>query len=159
MAKKKKKFDLFGDQSEEVALKMDSMMDCIFLLLMFFMAVSTIDTVKLSQEVVLPLADSARAEEDESDRFVVDIEWDESQSYAIFKTGTLTVGNPVDLSALIQIAQKRSNDKRFRVVIRADKRVPYKYTQEVMAAVADADVANMHFSTLETELPVHKPGG
>lgn len=156
MAKKKKGL---SDDIQEPNIDMGSMIDCVFLLIMFFMVVSTIDTVKFSKEVKLPIADSARAEENEMDRFLVDIEWDESQQYAVYKTGTITIGHPSDLVSLIQIAKQRSNPERFRVVIRADKRVPYEFTQEVMGAVADADVANMMFSTLEVDLSAGSGGG
>ncbi len=148
MAKKKK---WISTRTEECGIAMGPMIDCTFLLLMYFISVSTIDSVRISKEVVLPLALHGVVEKDESGRFIIDVEWDESSREATFKIGPNTVYNNHEMSAMIRNGAQM-NKRNFRVVIRADKRVPYEFTQQVMAAVAEANVPHMIFSTLEVDL-------
>lgn len=148
MAKKKK---WIKDKGGKAEIMMGPMIDCTFLLLLYFISVSTIDSVRISKEVVLPLAKEGIIEKDESGRFIIDIEWDESRYEATFKIGVHTIADAQDLVPLIKEGAAR-NKRNFRVVIRADRRVPYEFTQQVMAAVASANVPNMIFSTLEVDL-------
>jgi len=146
---KKKKFSLAS--VEECAISMGPMIDCVFLLLLYFVSVSTIDSVRMSKKVELPLAKYGIIEEDESGRLIIDIEWEEDAYEAVFKVGPHTVYDARNLVPLIERGAK-INPRNFRVVIRADKRVPYEFTQQVMAAVAAANIPHMIFSSLEVEL-------
>ncbi len=152
MAKKESRWSTDDDEKCEVA--MGPMIDCTFLLLMYFVSVSTMDAERTSKDVVLPMAKAGILEKDESGRFMVDIEWDENQQQATFRAGPVPLWDARDLVPLIQAGLKQNAGQNFRVVIRADWRVPYEFTQQVMAAVAEADVPNMMFSTLDRELPV-----
>ena len=64
---------------------------------------------------------------------------------------TLGGSDPLDLTPIIEKSAKVGKNASFRVVLRADRRVPYEFTQQVMAAVAAANVPNMMFSTVEKE--------
>ncbi|MBI2441343.1 MAG: biopolymer transporter ExbD [Lentisphaerae bacterium] len=145
----KKKWFL-GDE-EECTLQMGPMMDCVFLLILYFVSVSTIDMVRISKEVKLPGTHQGVVEKDESGRFIIDIEWDEAIYEPTYKVGTITVGNAQELTPMIERSAKTSKNPHFRVVLRTDRRVPYEFTQQIMAAVADANVPNMLFSTVEKE--------
>lgn len=147
---KKKKWNR-GGAPEECEIAMGPMIDCTFLLLLYFISVSTIESVRTSKEVRLPLAKQGIIEKDESGRFIIDVEWDESQYEATFKVGVHVIYDARDLVPLIEEGAAR-NKRNFRVVIRADRRVPYEFTQRVMAAVAAANVPNMIFSTLEVDM-------
>ena len=148
MARKKK---TVISANEECAISMGPMIDCVFLLLLYFVSVSTIDSVRISKKVKLPLAEKGIIEEDESGRFIIDIEWDDDIYEAVFKIGPHTI---YDARALISLIEKgaKMNPRNFRVVIRVDKRVPYEFTQQVMAAVSAANIPHMIFSTMEVEL-------
>jgi len=147
MAVKKK----WAEEGETASgIQMGPMIDCTFLLLLYFVSVSTIDTLRISKEVILPAAKAGIAEKDESGRFIVDIEWDDGQQEALFKLGVQRIYDAQDLVPVIQKTAKLY-PRNFRVVLRVDKRVPYEYTQQVMAAVAQADVPNMMFSTKEAD--------
>ena len=142
-----KKIDFFADE-EPCNIEMGSMIDCTFLLLLYFVSVSTISAAQISKKVSLPVAQNALEEKDESARFSIDIEWDEGTDHASFLANAVPYYDAQDLTPVISRAAK-SNPKDFRVIIRADRRVPYEVTQEVLAAVANANIANVKFSTLE----------
>ncbi|MCA1808285.1 MAG: ExbD/TolR family protein [Kiritimatiellia bacterium] len=152
MAKKESKWS--ADEDPPCSIAMGPMIDCTFLLLMYFVSVSTLDSERISKDVVLPQAKDAVLEQDESGRFIVDIEWDAGQRQAVFKAGPYVLWDARDLVPMIDSANRGAAAKNFRVVIRADWRVPYEFTQQVMAAVAMAKVPNLMFSTLDREVPV-----
>ena len=150
MAKKRR---WSADNGDKCDIAMGPMIDCTFLLLLYFISVSTIDSVRISKDVVLPLAEKGVIEKDQSGRFIVDIEWKGDASYeAVFKIGPRVISDPAEMVAMIEAAAKQETPEKFRVVIRADKNVPYEFTQQAMAAVAAAKVPNMIFSTLEVDL-------
>jgi len=147
MAVKKK----WGEDSDDSGgIQMGPMIDCTFILLLYFVSVSTIDTMRISKEVILPAAHAGIKEQDESGRFIIDVEWDAGQQEAIFKLGIQRIYEVLDLVPLIQ-KTAQLYPRNFRVVLRVDKRVPYEYTQQVMAAVAQANVPNLMFSTAEAD--------
>ncbi len=144
-----------SETEEPCAIQMGPMMDCTFLLLLYFISVSTMDAVRYSKAVRLPNTHQGIVEKDESGRFMVDVEWEEGLYEAAFKVGAKTVYDPQDLTAMIEKSAQQSKNPNFRVVLRTDRRVPYEFTQQIMAAVAEAGVPNILFSTLEkdTEAP------
>ncbi len=145
-----KKVNWFADE-EPCSIQMGPMIDCTFLLLMYFISVSTIEAERMSKEVVLPLAKHGIIEEDESGRFIIDIEWDQQNEAAMYKVGVLSLGYASEVVPLIAKASRGGRVKNFRIVLRADRNVPYEFTQEMLAAVAAANIPNVMFSTKEVE--------
>lgn len=149
--RRREKINFFSEE-EQFEMPMSQMIDCVFLLLIFFMSVSTIDAVRTSKEVKLPLAADARAEKDESGRLAIDVEWSEKDFSVIIRLGVLTFREPKELIPhLIHFAEDNAQDGR--ILLRTDERVPYMFTQELMAAVAEAGVGSIMFSTVEQEVP------
>ncbi|MBU0714654.1 MAG: biopolymer transporter ExbD [Verrucomicrobia bacterium] len=140
-----------AEEAESCALQMGPMMDCVFLLILYFVSVSTIDMVRISKKVHLPGTHQGIVEKDESGQFIVDIEWDEGLYEPTYKVGVLVFRDPLDLTPIIEKSAKLGKNPNFRVILRADRRVPYEFTQQVMASVAAANVPNMLFSTVEKE--------
>lgn len=135
---------------EKCELALGPMIDCIMILLLYFIMCSKLEQARFSKDVLLPIPRLGQGikEENATGRFIVDIEWKESLNEATFKAGSDKLSDPRQLVDLIKKAAKLS-PKNFRVVIRADQQTPYEYTQQVMTAVAMADVPNMMISTKE----------
>jgi len=135
---------------EKCELALGPMIDCMMILLLYFIMCSKLEQVRFSKDVILPIPRLGQGikEENASGRFIVDIEWNESLNEATFKSGSVKLTDPRELVDLIKRGAKLS-PRNFRVVIRADQQTPYEYTQQVMAAVAAADVPNMMISTKE----------
>ena len=136
-----------GDRCE---IALGPMIDCFMILLLYYISCSKLEQIRFSKDVALPVPRLGQGirEENAAGRFLVDIEWNESLNEATFKSGGVKLTNPRELVNLIKRAAKLS-PRNFRVVIRADQQTPYEYTQQVMAAVASADVPNMMISTKE----------
>jgi len=136
-----------GDNCE---IALGPMIDCFMLLLLYYITCSKLEQVRFSKDVILPVPRLGQGikEENATGRFIVDIEWNESLNEATFKSGSTKLTDARELVDFIKRAAKLS-PRNFRVVIRADRQTPYEYTQQVMAAVASADVPNMMISTKE----------
>ena len=135
---------------ERCEIALGPMIDCFMLLLLYYISCSKLEQIRFSKDVILPTPRLGQGikEENASGRFIVDIEWNESLNEATFKSGSVKLTDPRELVDLIKRAAKLS-PRNFRVVIRADRQTPYEYTQQVMAAVAQADVPNLMISTKE----------
>jgi len=148
MARKAK--ETFMDKEVFVPINLGPMIDCVMLLLMYYINCSSLETNRVSLGVVLPFAQQGLKEEDTSGRFIVSLEWNEGLYEATYVANGVKMSGPTEMTALIMQSKKlQGNPKNFRVIIRADKRVPYEFTQQAMAAVAEADVVNILFSTTE----------
>lgn len=133
---------------EKCELALGPMIDCFMILLLYFIMCSKLEQARFSKDVILPVPrlNQGIKEENSTGRFLVDVEWNESLNEAKFKAGSTTLTDPRELVDLIKKAARLS-PKNFRVVIRADWQTPYEFTQQVMAAIAMADVPNMMIST------------
>lgn len=140
----------FMDQEAFVPINLGPMIDCVMLLLMYYINCSSLETNRVSQEVMLPYAQQGLKEENTSGRFIVSVEWNEGLYEATYVANGLKMNDPREMTGLIAQSKKlQGNPDNFRVIIRADRMVPYEFTQQAMAAVADAEVANILFSTTE----------
>ena len=87
-----------------------------------------------------------------SGSFIVTLGWNENLYEATYTANGVKMSSAVEMTALImQHKKQQENPQKFRVIIMADKKVPYEFTQQAMAAVAEADVANVLFSTTENK--------
>lgn len=138
------------DEEVKAPVNIGPLIDCTFILLLYYITCSTIETNRVSLDVVLPYAQAGLKEENTSGRFIVSIEWNETFYEATYVANGVKMEGPAELTQLIaQTRKQQGNPKDFRVIIRADKRVPYEFTQQAMAAVAEAEVANVLFATTE----------
>ena len=142
--------ETFMDKEVFVPINLGPMIDCVMLLLMYYINCSSLETNRVSKDVVLPFAQQGLKEENTTGRFIVSIEWNESLYEATYVANGIKMNDPREMTALIVQSKKlQGNPQNFRVIIRADKRVPYEFSQQAMAATAEADVANILFSTTE----------
>lgn len=140
----------FMDREVFVPINLGPMIDCVMILLLYYISCSSLEVNRISRDVILPFAQQGLKEEDTSGRFIVSVEWNEGLYEATYVANGVKMSGPVEMTAFIVQSKKlQGNPKNFRVIIRADKRVPYEFTQQAMASVAEADVANVLFSTTE----------
>jgi biopolymer transport protein ExbD len=148
MAKEAK--ESFMDEEAFVPVNLGPMIDCVMILLLYYINCSSLETNRVSKDVILPFAQHGLKEEDTSGRFIVSVEWNEALYEATYVANGVKMMGPTEMTSLIMQSKKlQGSPHKFRVIIRADRRVPYEFTQQAMAAVAEADVANILFSTTE----------
>ncbi len=120
--------------------EMTSMIDIVFLLITFFMTVTSFASAELIQ-VKMPLAPEAKVPDDVGDR----------QFISISDTGVYYLGAfKSDLPTIKNALAKRGQKKGFKgAYVRADANTPHKYVSELMKTCAEAGVYNILFGTLK----------
>lgn len=115
------------------------MIDIVFLLITFFMTVTSFASAELIQ-VAMPIAPQAKVPDDVGDR----------QFLSISENGTYFLGAyKSDLEQIKTALIARNAKEGFKgAYIRADAHTPHKYVSELMKICADAGVYNILFGTL-----------
>ncbi len=122
------------------ALNLTSLMDVVFLLLVFFLVASRFAQEDRELPVQLPSASSAMPMTAEPQEIVVNI--DEQGRYFVN-------GQFLDRDALKQALQKASLDNPFTlsVIIRGDRNVPFQFVVDVMDLCQTFGISNYKVST------------
>lgn len=125
---------------DDEKFELTPMIDVVFLLISFFMTVTSFATAELVN-VEMPLAKQAKVPEDSRDRQFVSIDIN----------GKYFLGSqPSDLENIKNTIALRNSTKGFKgVYLRADQKTPYKYVSDLMKACAEVGVYNIIFGTLQ----------
>lgn len=122
---------------------MAPMIDMVFLLLVFFMCVSTLAIAEKSRPVELAESRESKVPEDLSDRVTISVEAD----------GTVFVGmDPATFDALRDRLQARLSDRgNVKVHVRADQRVPYGEIKKALRLCAEAGASEVVYATHQSD--------
>lgn len=126
---------------EEIGFQMAPMIDCVFLLIIFFMVVAK---DKLGERVILDLAVAEESEvaKDPSGRATM----------SVLKDGTVKVGTAViEVSEIGRIIREGFKmNPRLKVLLRVDRDAKHKEVRKVLKACADAGVTDIIFATYQS---------
>ncbi len=116
------------------------MIDVVFLLITFFMTVTSYASAELVQ-VAMPIAPEAKVPEDVGDR----------QFLSVSENGTFFLGAfASDLPTIKEALMARNQREGFKgAYIRADAHTPFRYVNDLMKTCAEAGVYNILFGTLK----------
>ena len=120
--------------------EMTPMIDVVFLLITFFMTVTSYASAELVQ-VAMPIAPEAKVPEDVGDR----------QLLSVSENGTFFLGAfASDLPTIKETLMARTHREGFKgAYIRADAHTPFRYVNDLMKTCAEAGVYNILFGTLK----------
>lgn len=128
---------------ETVGFQMAPLIDCVFLLIMFFMVAARLITQTERVPIEIPLAEHAAVAKDPSGRLALTVKDD----------GTIVSGarllEPAEVTEMVR--QRLQDTPGLRIFLRADKRVPHKRVKEVMKACADGGVGDIIFSAYQSD--------
>jgi biopolymer transport protein ExbD len=126
-------------EDEDIQVDMSPMIDMVFLLLIFFIVASIIVEDKVPVEI--PVAEHAVVPEDISDRYVI----------SVTKDGQVYVGQkPVSLEEMKKILEPQIEENpKLRIMVRADGRLKYKVTEEIMTACGEIGAVDLIYSAFE----------
>ena len=139
----------------EASVDMTPMIDCVFLLLIFFMVCATMSKVDQTPEVVLPIAPKAAIPDDLRGRGVVNIvplgtpvgdgATTEDKPFII-------AGQVVDEPGLVSaIAERLKTEPNLRLYMRVDKNAEFKTVKCAIRACANAGVFDIIFGAFQSE--------
>ena len=116
------------------------MIDVVFLLITFFMTVTSYASAELVQ-VAMPIAPEAKVPEDVGDR----------QFLSVSENGTFFLGAfASDLPTIKEALMAHNQREGFKgAYIRADAHTPFRYVNDLMKTCAEAGVYNILFGTLK----------
>jgi len=126
-------------RKDDVEIDMAPMIDMVFLLLIFFMVASVVVMDKVN--ITLPESKSAKVPEDIKGRIVLSVDAND-QVYV----GML----PVTIDELKEIISTELDlDPNLRLMIRADQRVEYKTSKDIMIACGEVGATDLIYATFE----------
>lgn len=139
---------MYQEEEAEPEFQISTMVDVLMTLLLFFIATATDEVMTQTADLELPEAPEAKEPEDKKGQLVINVE---RVSHALTINETVypseTALVPVISKARGNFEENRTSDIPFRVLIRADKNVPYSKVKQVMKACADAGVLDVIFAT------------
>ena len=126
-------------------INMTAMIDVVFLLLIFFMVASHLAALE-RVPVTLPVADKAKIPKDLRNRQMITVLAEENGRAAYYMNL-----QKVSLEGLgAEIKKLHAEDPNAQVCLRADRQVHHKHVKAVMAACADAGIADVIFGAFES---------
>lgn len=143
----------------EATIDMTPMIDCVFLLIIFFMVSATMSKVDQTPEVKLPIAPKAAKPEDDDlrGRGTINIIPVGSVHNGVTTTDALPFiigGRNTDDAGLTRaVSALLKNTPGLRVYMRVDKNTDFKITRRAIAACAAAGVYDIIFATFQEASP------
>lgn len=162
MAKKRKASILayMGDD-EDPEFQIAPMIDILLVLLIFFMSITSKEVMLRDREIQLATATKAEKKKKETDsgEVVVNVKWTGFNS-------TYSVGeqqcSAYELTLILEQKKKlheqaqRGKKQPFRVIVRADREVQWRFLQDVLKACASAEINNITYAVLQEGAYVKK---
>ena len=141
----------------EARVELIPLIDCIFLLLIFFMCAATMATKDSPTEVQLPVASNAAEQKDPSRRGTVNVLPPGSRSpegeISTEERPFLVFGNLVNDEGLQRAMEEHlKTEPDMRLYLRADKTVKFAMVRRAMAACAAAGGSDVIFATYLRDL-------
>jgi len=145
----------------EARVELVPLIDCVFLLLIFFMCAATMSKVDTSAQVSLPIASNAAEQKDPSHRGTVNI----LPAGARTAAGELVTpekpfivfGNLVNDEGLQKaITEHVKEDPAMKLYLRADRHAKFDVIRRAMAACAAAGISDVVFGTYLQDLYVRE---
>lgn len=138
-----------ADQGEELPMDMSSMIDLVFLLLIFFMVSSHLIIVQIDRRVNPPTAKNAQVAKNATGRVVVNV----------LEDGTVWAQDEVELptteaiTEYIEAIKNQNAEKSLptRLNLRADKMVDTRLIKRVIKAAGEAGVKDVIFGSYVVE--------
>ncbi|MFH0879647.1 MAG: biopolymer transporter ExbD [Lentisphaerota bacterium] len=143
-------------ESPEAAVDMTPMIDCVFLLLIFFMCAATMSKVDFTPEVKLPIAPKAAVPEDLRGRGTINI-LPLGTSLGTGESVTeqkpfLVYGRLMDEADLLSaITEKKNADPELRIYMRVDRDADFSLVRRAIKACAGAGVFDIIFGTFQSK--------
>jgi biopolymer transport protein ExbD len=136
-----------GEGEGEPEFQVAPMADLLFVLLVFFMSITTVEMLRTDKSIALPIAPEGKENKQKSHQVVVNVRWNVAARTGALSLDDRRIESPAALAA--PLAARLAADPRLRVLIRADRAVEYSYTAEILKACGQAKVGDVAFAVLD----------
>lgn len=135
-----------GSESGEPEFQIAPMVDVLLVLLIFFMAITSAEVLKVNKDITLPISPNAKKRDPEMSKheMAINVAWNKETSKAVVDVDDKTY---VILDELIPYLQERKKrDPKLRAVVRGDKVLPAIEIQRVMNIVGQGGIDDISFA-------------
>lgn len=134
-------------ESGEPEFQIAPMIDCLLVLLIFFMSITTASVLQIDKDIVLPVApDAKKPEKAKVQEGAINVKWDPKTQKGVFSFEGATFD---DTNLLVErLKQRKETIKDYRLIIRGDSRLPAVEIQRTMSILANAGYSDLSFSAL-----------
>jgi biopolymer transport protein ExbD len=137
-------------EEKESEMDMSPMIDMVFLLLIFFIVVSSPMIVKMDPDVKPAVAFNSTPPEDKNGRIVINIRGEEDYYKVNFNDKDAKMTNEDEIAEYVEAEVKRiaamNSEYTPKLHLRGDKEVLFEYSQTAIAGAARAGVNQIIFS-------------
>src|ERR1043165_2858315 len=144
---KKHRHEPFPD--EDPVFQIAPMIDVLLQILVFFMAITTVEVMRTSTEVKLPVAQNGQKEETKKDISIINVQWKGESSPPYMDIDATPAPDLTVIQNRLQEATRLNPEHR--AVIRADRETTYQFIAQVMKACADGGCSRVAFAVLNQE--------
>ena len=133
---------------QDTHVNVTPLIDIIMCLIIFFLLVGHIAKAASVKGVKIPSAKNGKDMRDKSDQLIINLVpptggYGDNAAPAI-----LIWGNQIPDGQLASYLRKqKSENAKIKVVLRADRSIPYKFVAPVLISCAQAGIASIHFMT------------
>jgi biopolymer transport protein ExbD len=141
-----------AEEIEEARVELVPLIDCVFLLLIFFMCSATMSKLDAPTDVRLPIASNAAKQKDPSRRGIVNVlkngERTPAGELATPERPFLVSGQLVNDDGLRKLMEAQLKvEPTMRLYVRADRKAKFAIVRRAMSACAAAGVSDVIFAT------------
>lgn len=150
-----------GGKGGEPEFQIAPMLDVLFVLLIFFMSISTSQMLKIDNSITLPVAANGEQPDPKTKAkaVLINVGWDKTLGAPIVKLDDTLVditeqGRDATVQNIIGRATNpytKEIDPEIRFLIRADREIPAKYIAQILMLAADAGMDNIAFTGMNKE--------
>ncbi len=123
------------------------MADLLFVLLVFFMSITTVEVLRTKAAVDLPVAKDSTKNKQKSHQAVLNVTWSQDTHSGAISVDDKPYAAPEQLVPLL--SGLLAADPVLRVLIRADRDCEYSYISAIMKACSQAQISNITFAVLD----------
>jgi biopolymer transport protein ExbD len=133
-----------SSESGEPEFQIAPMVDVLLVLLIFFMAITSAEVLKVNKDIVLPVSPNAKKRDPELSKheLAINVSWDKTAAKAMVDVDDKKYPKLEDLIPYLK-ERKKSNDK-IRAVVRGDRELPAIEIQRVMNIVGRVEFPTFH---------------
>jgi len=147
-------------ESGEPEFQIAPMIDVLLVLLIFFISITSMEVLRIDQDIALPVAEDALRAQKERGEVILNVRYNETTRKARFNINA--DARPIEASDVLiteltkAVAQAQTSIKagwnqNVRLVIRADKTTPSFEISRAMNAGAEAGISDIAFSAASRE--------
>jgi biopolymer transport protein ExbD len=156
--KRKRRANRAFEDDSNPEFQVAPMADLLFVLLVFFMSITSVEVLRTEKGIELPVAKDSLDNKQKAHQIVINVGWTAGSHVGELKVEDRPYGTPDDLVPLL--ADRLRRDPVLRVLIRADRDAEYSYIADIMKACSKAQIANVTFAVLNGDKqPAHAAPG